>query len=504
MSWCRRFAPVLLAALLCGCAHYHYTFDTSIADDGSVTRTIDFGYSNGWNEAAPEGRPDVEAIPEMEAELGMPAPVIMPDPARFFEFQLREHGLRGTWQSDGAIHPDFRYSVPSYTVRGKLGQKIPRRLSEPKRQREAYNEGTVTVSDLVLVKTYTYHERFHDYYAPEEFDTYAGVAIERLGGFFLEVLRDDLGRRYDLRAFENYFRDIIMPFAKKWKRVLYPSLLYEYGIWDLKKGDELSELRSPEVLQMAHELMALSALDEPYLNPDDAIMAAWTWLRVSMHALITRKSGQVPWSFDEIDAYFMAEEVEPGFWQTAGELSRRRYGSDEEITRRLLAVWDSFAQTWADTHHFELAVSAPGKLLYLVPDTGVVDDLRDRVTVTWAFTNDLFFPDGVTLSLVTAVPDSAAQERLLGEARLSDPKSMAEFVVLFTRLTSRTRAAALAGLRECLESGNMDGLEDAINDRLRDELGEREKDRLNDFILFLDELTEAAESEETEVGFEEP
>jgi hypothetical protein len=524
---------LLAASCLAACDHYHYSFDTLIAPDGSVTRTIDFSYTpyrkmRVVEEPAPEegvpvegdqgaepaelGVTEVEPIsdedapaedvaetepaeppaPEAEVEMGMPAPLIMPDPERFSEYELLEHGLHGTWRSNGVLYTDFRFAVPSYTIRGKPDQKIPRRLGKPKRQREAFNEGTVTTTDLVLVKTFTYFEQFHDYYTRDEFAVYADIAIERLGDFFLEVLHKDFGRRYDLDEFEKYFKANIVPFAKKWKLVLYPSLLNAYEIWDRKTEDVLSELRTREVVEMAHELVALGVLDEPYLDPDTAIMASWEWLRLSMHNLITRKRDGVPWPLDEIDAYFSSVDEEPGFFLTTERLLWRRYGDEMELTRRLLAIWDSFAETGTDSHSFEVSVSGPGVFVHVLPDPDESDFDGEKTTVLWTFQNDHFFPDGVTLSLVTAVPVREAQEALFGKIVLRDSEHIGEYLALYTRLSARTRAALIAGLRECVEKRDVELLHDAIYGHLpaefQNDTFDEEEQRLRQVIEFLEKL----------------
>lgn len=532
----RSLAVVLLLAASClvACDHYQYSFDTLIVPDGSVTRTIDFSYTIhrkmqvveepapeegvpvegaegaepgepaatevepiADEEAPPEGATETEPAeppaPEAEVEMGMPEPLIMPDPERFSEYELREHGLHGTWQSDGVLYTDFRFAVPSYTVRGKPGQKIPGRLGKPKRQREAFNEGTVTTTDLELVKTFTYFEQFHDYYTRDELESYWNIVVERLGDFFLEVLHKDLGRRYDLDEFEKYFKASIVPFAKKWKLVLYPSLLNAYGIWHKETDDVLSELRTREVVEMAHELVALGVLDEPYLDPDTAIEASCEWLRLSMHNLITRKQDGRPWPLDEIDAYFAADEMEPGFLRTSGRLIRRRYGGDDvELTRRLLAVWTSFAETGSNSHSFEVSVSAPGVLVHALPDPDEGEFDGENTKVLWTFEHSQFFPDGVTLSLLTAAPVREAQEALFGKIVLQESEQIEKYLALFTRLSTRTRAALLAGLRECVEKRNIELLHDAIYGRLpakfQDDTSDEEEQRLSEIIELLEQL----------------
>jgi hypothetical protein len=457
-----RFLLLAIAAaavLVCGCESYRYTFDTVISADGTVERTVHF-----WSVEREVRKPAAQGQPaEVTTENpGLPATLVIPDRERFEEFKLTDNDFKGRWHSDGRIYSDFRQMTSSF-VHGVPVEGKPRM---PSFIREAHNDGQVTVTDLVLVKAISYTETFHDYYTREELEAHGDAVIDILAGLFLDVLHADFGDEYDFKAFDALMLDKVVPIVKKWKLDL------------MKKAPEksdgaeitLSSFFMPSAkLGFVCELLRLGAMNRIELDETKIMDYLLDWAIERMHELVKRKADGAPWPKRDIEAYFgrgsdkreQSDYESSAFMKCARALVAERYGAipgSESFGLHLAYLFNSLAFT-PDSHDFEVTVWAPGPIVHASPKPVSVEPQPDgTVVVAWGFKKDAFFPDGVELSLVCAVPVADAQVRLFGKTVLDRPEQLRRFVSLLLRLPDEERAAFLTCLRECTEKLSLKGL----------------------------------------------
>ena len=507
------FSVALATLMLCGCRGYYYTFDTVISKNGSVKRTIHFDQARraavepvpveeGNTEQAelPEEEPAPEAIeiepldaePQdedsssedaepVEEHYEFPSTLVIPDRERFDSFELLDGELSGTWRSDGTIHSDFLDMTPSFNPRkGPPGE--PR---TPYFVRLAYNEGRVTVRDLVLVKAIHYTETFHDYYTREEFEEYGDMVVEILANLFLDILHEDFAGEYDFQAFDDLMTETLVPFGKKWK------LLYCREAVDSSEDDRSGiSLRSLclsfEKLAFAFDLMRLGITDDFDVDFFELDLDCREWALVKMHELVKRRDDGTPWPKEEIEAYFGEPPGLEGspFMETAHRLLAKRYGgepidggylTDDYFGPHLGNIFSSFAFT-ADHHVFEVSVKIPGTIVRKTPRPSLIERGRRSTTVEWEFDQVDFFPDSVHLSCTAALPIKRAQKRLFRKVALDDPKDMGRYIALLERLPDETRDAYLATLRECVKKRSLKKLEAFADEHFPEQPGRRTRE----------------------------
>jgi hypothetical protein len=457
---------VVAAVLACGCESYRYTFDTVISADGTVERTVHFwSVERDVRKAAAQGQPaEVTTV-----NPGLPPTLVIPDRERFEEFKLTDNDFKGRWRSDGRIYSDFRQMTSSFVH----GVPVEDKPKMPSFVREAHNDGHVTVTDLVLVKAVTYTETFHDYYTHEEMEEHGDAVIDILAGLFLDVLHEDFGDEYDFAAFDALMTERLVPIVKKWKLRF---------IGDLSEGPDKTKLsvRSlvvPSVrLEFAYELLRVGAMDRS--GPDEDMMnyiLEWTIER--MHELVKRKADGAPWPKSDIETYFgrgsdKHEQFDyegSAFMKRARALVAERYGAipgSETFGLHLAYLFNSLAFT-PDSHDFEVTVWAPGPIVHVSSKPASVEPQADgTVVVAWKFDKGAFFPDGVELTLVCAVPVAEAQVGLFGKVTLDEPDEVRRFVSLLLRLPDEDREAFLTCLRECTQQRSLKGLTRFVKGRV--------------------------------------
>lgn len=423
-------ALLVACCLLCGCETYRYAFDTTVGDDGSVERTVTFTHEKKDEEGA------AKTGAEEPPNRGLPENLVVPDKARFERFEWIENGFTGTWRSKGAIEADFRMTVKAYTPRGTTLDAPLEHPGEPEQTREVYNDGAVTVTDLVLVKTYTYVEQFHDYYSRHEFERQGDVILDLLADTVLETLHKDLGEQYDLSAFDKLVQGTLLPLAKEWKVTVYAEIF-------VSRGPEraLAESMPADRLALMNELVRCGVLDDPFADNERLLEACGEWIVAALHKTVKDKKTGEPWPVDEIRGYFRndPQTKQSRFMATATAVLAKRYGSGDEseapmtLDTETRAMYQSFGNT-ADSHLFKITVTAPGIAVYTTPKPDLTVPVGGLSSVKWTFDDSAFFPDGVTLGLVTAVPDEKAQTALLGRVALTDKAQLERYVLLLQEL----------------------------------------------------------------------
>lgn len=498
-----RFLSLVLGAILvlCGCGQmYRYTFETVISGDGRVERTVTFVHEAAPEEVATNEEAEVEEPPVEieEAEEAAPLPpwLIVEDTSRFERFEKLGNGFTGTWRSDGKIHTDFRVETPSYTPRDGALRALPDPKQWPAFIRDAHNKGLVTVSDFGLVKTINYVEVFQDYYTGAEFERHADMVIETLAEFFLDILHEDLAEEYDLEAFHKVIRETVVPLVKRNKHYLWREV-YSLSVFPPDEEKLTSVVVPAGRARFAHEAIRLGLLDDVYFNAEKLVEKSQEWGLARMHETIKRKKDRAPWTTDEIEEYFAAHGP---FSESGQRLAAKRYG-DNGLNEYVNGLYDSFAIT-LDDHLFKVSVTVPGRAVYVTPRPDSLDEAAGSTTAKWSFDEDAFFPDGVVLSLGTAVPVMKAQVVLFGRVALDQQREMGDYLALLQRLESEDREVFLETLKECVEKVSLDGLVKLAKGRgaQAGEEGEpveaaREEDPLQKLVQFVLELEETGEEE---------
>ncbi len=492
----------LIAALLCGCDTYTYLLETVIFEDGSVERAIDFArqpYKATQDEAAqPAASVEVEGqsgeqpvtitlVEDNDAEptggdalapqappepLGFPPVFVMPDQRRFTTFELVENGLRGTWRSDGTIHSDVRWFTPSHSAEQVYSLK-PSNPPTPEFFREAFNEGLVRLDDLVLIKTITYNEHFHDYYSGEEFDLYVDMIIDILADFVLDVLHEDFGNEYDFTRFDEFVNDVCVPLVKKWKRFYVMEDKYddEPGEFSLAPDEFSRSIHAVEEVLLVIQLLQLGVelpLDFPDIDLEEYLEE---WMAAKAHELVTRTADGAPWPKAEIEGYFYGEDEDISqspFLESAERLAARRYGHPDFFVRHLLGLYSSFALT-TDHHKFDVSLTLPWTVIRVAPQPNTHQPMENGSLVRWRFSQDDIFPDGVHLSLTCATPIEEAQKRVFGNAVLQTREELEDYLVLLQDFCRDDRDAILSKLRECVEERSLVPFQEYARDLLPEE-----------------------------------
>ncbi len=489
---------MLLSVALCGCGQtYRYTFDTTISEDGHVERTVTFARETAPEDAAVNEEAEVEEpaarIEESENAPPLPAWLIVEDTSRFDSFKKLDNGFTGRWRSDGEIHTDFRVETASYTPRGGALRALPDPKKEPVFRRDAHNEGLVTASDFGLVKTISYVEVFHDYYTGAEFESHADMVIEVLAEFFLDILHEDLGEEYNLEAFDWVMREQVLPLVKRNKHYLWREV-YSLAAFPADEEDLTAVSVSPGRARFAREAIRLGLLDNVYFSVEELAEKAQEWGLTKMHETIKRKKDGAPWTREAMDEYF-----DGPFTERSEELSAELY-FDVGLGEYLNGLYDSFAIT-LDHHLFEMSVTVPGRAVYVSPRPDSLEGTNAGTTAKWSFDEEAFFPDGVVLSLGTAVPVMKVQVALFGRIALDEQKAMGEYLALLQKLDGTDREAFLKTLNECVDKVSLDGLAELAASRPT--VGEegkpveapREEDPLQELVRFVLNLEEPGERE---------
>ena len=562
---------VLAPCLFGGCRpSYLYSFETIVSEDGSILRTITFGHDTEQGEKVPvdeetveesgdraedetdageavepaepeiEGKtPELSAQEELELRRSLPDALILPNRKRFDEYELSEDGLAGTWRSDGRIHTDFRYVTPSYTASHDPISKPTEPVHMPFTVREAYNEGRVTVTDLGLVKTINYSEKFHDFYTREEFEEYGDMLVEIHAGLFLDAVRDQLIEEYDVREFYGVVANRGVPLVKRWKEYFYREFVI--GPAEPLEGSEpeqpgqanIADLLTAEKLALTHDLMELGIVDDPHFDSELLIEKGRAWIIEWMSTEIWKRhtddengeetdedvdeedevseeeerteEAEAPSAVEveEVDAeaddedemYLSISEIEQffedDFADVYNEYVKRRYGTDEFFLRHVANIYQSFAEERG--HAFKLTTTMPGQVLRVLPEAQSVEQGDNGTVVRWAFDEKSFFPNGVLLSAVSVVPNEDAQKRLYGEVVLADPEAMRRYVVLMLQLTLEQRKYFLEELQANIEGGSLDEFLGGLRERYPTDTGDDEPVPEPD-IEPINELTELLEA----------
>jgi hypothetical protein len=452
-------AAVLVACTLCGCATYRYTFDTTISADGTVERTITFvreeseakqvtkDSQKAEKAGAHEAQPAEPAQPVQEkTPLGLPDNFIMPDEKRFDEFEKLDNGIAGKWHSQGVICTDFRMRTKSHTARGERLDDPGKTIREPAKTRDAYNEGLVITRDLVLVKTVHYFEEFHDYYTRDEFEKYTDMMLDILDGLFLDILHEDFGGEYDLTGFDAFVRDTLLPLARS-------SKLYVAQYW---AGKDQKDMAANEQ-RLVHDLIQAGAIQDPFFHLENDFDSLNKWVMAKLHENVRNKATGELLPADVIDRYFTEKDSEgkTAFARTGERLVAERAEVKDEEAAGFDDYFFGFYGTFAsgsDAHIFEHTLRLPGPVLQVVPEPASTETTETGSTVKWSFDSRDFFPDGVVLSCVAAVPIEDAQKRLFGRLVLHDGEQMKRYVSLLEQLSHDDREAALNKLRGSVES----------------------------------------------------
>ncbi|MBN1916660.1 MAG: hypothetical protein JW889_02020 [Verrucomicrobia bacterium] len=436
--------------MLCGCETYRYAFDTTIGDDGSVERTVKFTHEKRNQEGT------AKTGAEEPPNRGLPENLVIPDQTRFERFEWLENGFVGTWRSKGEIESDFRMKVKAYTPHGTTLVAPLEHPGEPQETREAYNDGAVTVTDLVLVKVYTYAERFHDYYSRREFEKHGDLMLDLLAGVFLSTLHQGLGEQYDFTAFDQLARETLLPLVKEWKVTLYAEVFVGQG-----PDRTLAASMPADRLALMNELVRDGVLDDPFADTGRLFGACGDWMVAALHDTVKdRKTGE-GWPVDEIRRYFENDPATHKSPFTAGSAAvlEKRYATGDEsepltdLDLETRAMYQSFGNT-SDTHLFTIALQVPGTVVYATPKPQSALGVGGLSSVKWTFDDSAFFPDGVTLGLVTAVPDQAAQAALLGRTALTDAAQHDRYIAIVQGL-GRQRDDVLGRLRAAVEEKSL-------------------------------------------------
>jgi len=478
--------------LLCGCETYRYVFDTTIGDDGSIERTITFTHDKKDQEGA--AKTDGEEPPNR----GLPSNLVIPDKARFERFDWIDNGLTGTWRSKGAIESDFRMTVKAYTPRGTTLDALPEHPSQPEQTREAYNDGTVTVTNLVLVKTYTLVEQFRDYYSRREFEKHGDLAIDLLTDIALETLHKDFAGQYDFGAFDTFVRDMLVPLAKEHKGALYGGTAVRGGV-----GPMLLDRLPADRLALRSDLIRLGALDDPFADNEQLFESCGEWILNKMCDTVKDKTSGLPLPLNSLKRYFKKDKAdeESAFTASAEALLDERYGNTDEadepmdLATEILGLYRSFGQI-PDVHSFEIAVTAPGIVVYTTPKADSAVTIGGLSSVKWTFDDSAFFPGGVTLGLITAAPDDAAQTGLLGRAALTTDAQVRRYVFLLQELGEQ-RDDVLGKLRAGIKQQSLVPFAEYARSRLPNDWSPEAEDQppLGELLLLLQGLAEKSAGE---------
>ncbi len=515
-----------LAVLLCGCDTYRYGFETTINEDGSVERTITFvkveqedaeqvavsvkveGQSDeqpvtvtiveeddaqSIGGDAPSADAPADDGEDAEPRSALPDNFVLPDESRFIKFEQLDNGITGTWRSDGLIDADFRAVVPAHVTRGTRLTEPPPLLQQPQCRREAYNEGVVVVTDLILVKAITYIEQFHDYYTRAEFEAHGDILLEALADLGLGILHEDLDDEYDLSEFDLFVRGTLLPIAKRAKCYLYSECFIGHGLW--RRSSPVEKTLWPGKLALAYDLIKVGAIQDPFFDLEDDADALAEWVMTTMHATVRHKGTGELWPTEEVERYFTECD---GTGATAAEraaarfIEQRSQASEEkapDLGDYLSGFYTSFAESWSE-HQFELTTHLPGVVVHAVPEPDTVEEAGGRSTVRWSFDAGALFPDGVLLSCVAVVPCAKEQEALFGSAVLQTREEIEDYLVLLRDFSKDERGEILVKLGECVEQQRLAPFKDYARDLLPEGWSPEadEQPPLGSLLLFLEGL----------------
>lgn len=512
-------------ALLCGCDTYKYAFETTIDENGSVQRTITFVRAEEDNaeqptvsvkvegqgaeqpitivkveedDAQPSGGAPGADVPADDADSeeqqsALPDNLILPDESRFITFERLENGITGTWRSDGVIHTDFRAVEPAHVARGERLTEPPPLLQEPQCQREAYNEGVVVVTDLVLVKAITYIEQFHDYYTRAEFEAHGDMLLDALADLALGILHEDLDDEYDLSEFDQFVRDTLLPLAKRAKHYVYSEYFIGQGPW--RSSSPIADMLRAERLALAYDLIKAGAIQDPFFDSENDADALAQWVTTTMHTTVRHRATGDLWSTEAIERYF-TEQDETG--ATAAEQAAARFVEQHsQISKEEPPDWESylsgfctsFAESWSE-HRFELTTHLPGLVVHAVPKPDDVEEVGGRSTVRWSFDASVLFPDGVLLSCVAVVPLAEEQKALFGGAVLDTRHELEDYSLLLQDFSKGERDEVLSKLRECAEQQSLAPFQEYARGLLPEEWSpsDEEQPHIGSLLLFLEGL----------------
>ena len=449
----------LLAALvllsLCffsGCKTYDYDFSTVINENGAVEREVQFQSNSKQRRLDPETGEQVEVWEPAEFSEDL----IIPTGQRFYVHERKEGGFHGKWRSDGVIHTDFRYKLD-------LPKNAPI-LQGKGNVRYAYNEGQVIVQDLILVKSITYVERFHDYFSKDELDTNLNAVTDILINLTFAAIKSDLDEKYDLKALENYVRNVIAPFLRRWNSAMFAALgRDEFRI--LSAEDQWEEF-----LKIAYDLIKFGVIENLHFDPEELGEDCRTWVIEKMHELIVSRQDGANISTEEAENYLFESDR---FAESFNREIEKKYGSAEDFDLLVSALGSTFAfSIFSPDHVFRHSVSVPGSIIHVFPEPtkgedegeGDVEDNagteNEGNTIRWEFSEDRFYPDGVLLTITSVMPLEKNQKLFFKKIVLKDPDGMKDYISLFLSLSKSQRRALLEALRHYMKEGSTEKLEE--------------------------------------------
>jgi hypothetical protein len=230
-----------------------------------------------------------------------------------------------------------------------------------------------------------------------------------------------------------------------------------------------------EFLKIAYDLMKLGVIDNVHFDSEVIQEDIKAWIVEKLHELVTSRKNDGHMPIEEVERYLFGDD---GFQKSFEEQIKLRYGTVEAFGEFMSGAFSSFARGFfSPSHLFEHKISLPGSIVHVsaVPskdeeeadedkdedwERGVKEKIEtDANAIRWEFSHKEFYPDGVVLTITSAMPLEENQKRLLREVHLKEPEEMRKYVSLFLSLSRSQRESLLEALRHYMEAGSFVALE---------------------------------------------
>jgi len=319
------------------------------------------------------------------------------------------------------------------------------------------NRVSLRQQDILFGTHYLYRERFADAIEPEDLNAARDALVEQCVRFIRAAARHELGRDFDLTAFDAWAKKDLAELLKDLLEIWY-SEQRNFGTKDphtQKTG--FDRMLARVKVRLARAGLALDGED---FGTDLNRLLIEAWIADRLALSLVRKNGGDHAEVEDFKYLFPeppAQEAWSGLARVTQRTAELEYGSTDAaqaaFEKSFLAVTGTYGMAEHD-YRFDCAIEMPGRLLR------TNGNLEDDDGAFWLFSGDDLFPRGVDLEIESVVLDTSFLGRIRELRSTLDVRDAVWIIRELKDVDATDRAQMRAALEECARFGSVKWFED--------------------------------------------